>query len=171
MVVKILRKNEMAVAEHMKWERDQPRSPRKTNRKEWAAEEELPTNTQKEGALGEMGETKRRQGQESWGKRMCQGEEQCGQQRQMWLTGQAGWGQRCPLRMWFWDVHHKHFCDSWVSLCMCVCVCAHVSTEMITWQARAWEQCARTGWRPPQGGLWSAHRKPSFTLGALGKEY
>ena len=45
MVVKILRKNEMAVAEHISEKRDQPRSPRKTNRKEWAAEEESPTNT------------------------------------------------------------------------------------------------------------------------------
>ena len=36
--------------------------------------------------------------------------------------------------------------------CVCVCMCAHVFTEMITWQARAWgTMCkdrleATTGW-------------------------
>ena len=52
-----------------------------------------------------------------------------------------------------------------------VCVCARVYTEMVMRKPGHAEPCARTAWRPPQGGLWSAHRKPSFILAALGKEY
>lgn len=53
---------------------------------------------------------------------------------------------------------------------MCVCAPAHTRKRPRA-EPELGGGCVRTGWRPPQGAMWSAHRKPSFTLAALGKDH
>lgn len=76
---------------------DQTKTPWKTNR-EGVDREGRDIDTENEGTLREMGETKRRQTEESQGPSKCQGEEQS-LQCHMQLRGQGRQGERYSLAL------------------------------------------------------------------------